>query len=464
LDKKIPAAGLCMMLCLFFMPAGAQPAQNDKDFFLAKLVTNYPGYKQKMEGNRFALFVKKLEDEHLQDTFKLLSRIARYFNDTHLSVIDPYYVKRLDSSQCILADEDNRAYFSNHSGKKSRYEGYWVNDYRNCVMAVRQVSSKPLVLKGYVVESRRKVLPKGSINCELERDSTGGFFTVFADPFWGGRFCLRSFFVNDSTLITGGYSKWKKIKQYDHPLLDSMPPFNIRATGRRIDDDNFLVTIPENNSINTKLVDSIVKANDAVIRSSKNLIVDIRNNIGGSVRTYAPLLRYIYTGPIIKASAYIYQNPEMIEQEKASLETRRKNGDSVRAKKLEKELKELVETKDGFILSRGDTLRFDSILLRPKNVALLTNYGCMSAAELMILDFKQSKKVRTFGQRTAGAVDYLDFYPVETPSKRYTIYIPGSKRVIPPGGKPYDGTGIAPDVVIAENTPDWIDFINKFYE
>jgi hypothetical protein len=464
MDKKIPVATLCTILCLFFMSAGAQPAQNDRDFFLAKLVTNYPGYKEKINATRFALFIKKLEDEHLQDTFKLLSRIARYFNDIHLSVIDPFYVKHLDSSQCVAAYDDNRAYFKDHNRNKNRYEGYWINDYRNCVMAIRQVSSKPLVLRGYVVESRRKILPKGSINCEFEQERTGGFFTAFADPLWGGRFCLHSYFLNDSILITGGYSKWKKIRQYDRPLLDSMRPFSLKATGKRIDDDNFLVTIPENNSINTKLVDSIVKANDTVIRSSKNLIIDIRNNVGGSVRTYASLFPYIYTGPIIKASTYIYRNPETIEQEKASLERRRKNGDSVRTKKLEKELKDLLETKDGFILSRGDTLRFDSVLPRPKNVALLINYGCMSAAELMILDFKQSKKVRTFGQRTTGAVDYLDFYPVETPSKRYTIYIPGSKRVIPHGGKPYDGRGIEPDTFITEDTVDWIDFVNKFYE
>src|SRR5688572_1437083 len=145
MDKKIPVATLCTILCLFFMSAGAQPAQNDRDFFLAKLATNYPGYKEKMNGDRFALFVKKLEDEHLQDTFKLLSRIARYFNDIHLSVIDPFYVKHLDSSQCVAAYDDNRAYFKDHNRNKNRYEGYWINDYRNCVMAIRQVSSNPLV-------------------------------------------------------------------------------------------------------------------------------------------------------------------------------------------------------------------------------------------------------------------------------------------------------------------------------
>jgi C-terminal processing protease CtpA/Prc len=82
---------------------------------------------------------------------------------------------------------------------------------------------------------------------------------------------------------------------------------------------------------------------------------------------------------------------------------------------------------------------------------------------MMIMDFRQSKKVTVFGQRTAGAIDYLDFYPVDMPSKKYTIYIPGSKRVIPPGGKKYDGVGLDPDIPISDTVPDWIDFIKLFY-
>lgn len=463
-NRKILSIGLYVILFSFSSTVKAQAVQNDKVFFLEKLIANYPGYKEKIQGRKFALFLKKLENEHLQDTFKLLSKISLYFNDNHLLVFDTYYLKNLDSAQCRRNNEANIAYFNKVEKLKDNFEGYWVNDYRNCVMAIRKISQKPLVLRGYVIECRRNVLPKGSVNCEFERDEMGNFITDFVDPLWGGRFYLRSKFLNDSMLVTGGYGKWKKIKNYRYPLLDSIPAFTLKASCRKIDKNNFLISIPENSISNIKLVDSIVKANDTIIRNTQTLIIDIRNNVGGSTRTYTPLMPYIYTNPIIKASGYIYRTPEMIKEEKNSLENRRKMGDSTSVKKLEKELADLLASPTGVILSQGDTIKFNSVLSTPKQVALIVNYGCMSAAELMILDFKQSKKVKVFGERTEGAVDYLDFYSIETPSKRFSIYMPGTKRVIPPGGKKYDGIGIEPDIPIKENTPDWIDFVKKFYE
>lgn len=460
---KALAYGCGVVLLLYAFEGRSQTIQNDKDFFLEKLKTNYPGYAEKINGKQFARFLQTLESENIRDTFRLLSLIALYFKDSHLLVLDPYYVKHLDSGQNRQHATDNEVYFNTKSIQKKKYEGYWTNDYRNCVMVIRQVSSKPYILKGYVVESRKNVLPQGAVVCGLEQEKGGGFITDFADPLWGGRFYVRSRFVNDSVLITGGYGKWEKLPAYKAPLLAGLPAFSTRASGKSLDKDNFLLTIPENSSINTRIVDSIVKSNDEILRTTKNLVIDIRNNIGGSTRTYAPLLPYIYTGPIVKLSGYTYQNKEMIEQQQASLENRRKSGDSARARKAARELKELIESKTGFILSPGDTVRYDSVMPFPRHVALLVNYGCMSAAEMMIMDFRQSKKVTVFGQRTAGAIDYLDFYPVDMPSKKYTIYIPGSKRVIPPGGKKYDGVGLDPDIPISDTVPDWIDFIKLFY-
>ncbi len=89
----------------------------------------------------------------------------------------------------------------------------------------------------------------------------------------------------------------------------------------------------------------------------------------------------------------------------------------------------------------------------------------MSAAELMIFNFKQSKKVTTFGERTYGAVDNSDFYTVPLTSSRYILYIPSSTTVIPYHEKErFDGIGIFPDVPITGDKTDWIEFVKKYYE
>jgi C-terminal processing protease CtpA/Prc len=72
--------------------------------------------------------------------------------------------------------------------------------------------------------------------------------------------------------------------------------------------------------------------------------------------------------------------------------------------------------------------------------------------------------VKTFGEHTAGAVDYLDYYPVALPSGKYLLYIPATRRVIPKGEQAIDGKGIRPDVPIGDNTSDWVEFTKNYNE
>jgi C-terminal processing protease CtpA/Prc len=63
-----------------------------------------------------------------------------------------------------------------------------------------------------------------------------------------------------------------------------------------------------------------------------------------------------------------------------------------------------------------------------------------------------------------GAIDYLDYYPMELPSGKYKLYMPTSKRVIPPGEQPIDGKGIYPDIQIADSELDWANYVHQYYK
>jgi C-terminal processing protease CtpA/Prc len=82
----------------------------------------------------------------------------------------------------------------------------------------------------------------------------------------------------------------------------------------------------------------------------------------------------------------------------------------------------------------------------------------------MLLDLRQSNKVTIFGEHTMGAVDYLDFYPLEAPSGKYRLYIPTTKRTLTKAELPIDGKGIYPDVPIADSVKDWIGFVQTYYD
>jgi hypothetical protein len=101
-----------------------------------------------------------------------------------------------------------------------------------------------------------------------------------------------------------------------------------------------------------------------------------------------------------------------------------------------------------------------------QKVAILTDKGCMSAAESFILHSKNvSSKVITFGSPTGGVIDYTSVNTVKLNSSgMQTIYFgyPTSSwhKQIPANG--YNRTGIIPDVPVKDSEKDKISFIVNY--
>ncbi|MEM7110542.1 MAG: S41 family peptidase, partial [Bacteroidota bacterium] len=110
--------------------------------------------------------------------------------------------------------------------------------------------------------------------------------------------------------------------------------------------------------------------------------------------------------------------------------------------------------------------RFKPANTKIRNVAILTDQGCMSAAESFILHSKRaSTKVLTFGDRTAGVIDYTSVNTLPLHSGKQNIYFgyPTSTlhKEIPDKG--YNRTGIIPDVPIPAKVKDKISYILDYY-
>jgi C-terminal processing protease CtpA/Prc len=206
-----------------------------------------------------------------------------------------------------------------------------------------------------------------------------------------------------------------------------------------------------------------VNANTELLKSIPNLIIDLRNNLGGSISTYRPLLPYIQSGNIIRNDSYLYCTDDVIANTKKRIEKRREMKDSIGVINLEKKFNKILANKNSVLFQPADTIKFTTTYEFPKNVSLLVNYGCMSATEVMILDLMQSKKVRIFGEPTQGAVDHLDSYYFDTPSGKYSIFMPTVIRIPKKGQHSLDKTGIIPDVLLNDKI-DWIQYVKKYYK
>ena len=188
----------------------------------------------------------------------------------------------------------------------------------------------------------------------------------------------------------GPYAQWRKVKKPGRSLLPELDVLPVTTTGRWLDSNNYVITIPTSTLENGKLVDSIIKANPAITSRLQNLIVDIRGNTGGRVAAFAPLLPLLYTNPIIKVSGSLYCTNDGIENLKSEFREYLEKGgsDTSDIASYKEWIKKEEDSLGKLIAFPPDTLVLDTVLPYPTRVAFLTNFGVQSAAEIILLDVK----------------------------------------------------------------------------
>jgi len=456
----------CFILILFFnfffIFCYSQKKQTDDlGFMLNKIKKVYVGYKDKVNEKEFEKIVAEIKKSNLKDTFNLLSKLTLYFNDRHLVLYQNDIQKKTDYLQCKKDSLYITQYLNDSTQKKDSYEGYWLGELNDYIIGIKKTSSKPLIYKGYVIESRGKFIG-GFCNIIMKKTAPKQFLTDYRGE---SRLYTKALFKSPKIMIIGAYGKWKKLDSYQAGMLANTNELSFDPSFKIIDKNTVLLTMPDFGGIYVKRIDSIIKSNDSILSNTQTLILDIRNNMGGTIRNYFPIFPYIYTQPIVHCDSYRLCSDYVIDDLRKNIKNAYAKGDTGRAMKYEKSLNEMLPYKGKLLFYAGDTLSNNlSIKKFPKNVAIITNNACLSSAELMILNFKQSSKVKLFGEATGGAVDYLDLKVIDLPSMQYTLYVPTTKRALTLTAGKYDNVGIKPDIEISDDVSDWIEFVKKYYE
>ena len=234
---------------------------------------------------------------------------------------------------------------------------------------------------------------------------------------------------------------------------------------KKLDTVTTLIRIPSFDNIFITTVDSIVKSNHDVLSSSKNLIIDIRGNGGGADRCYDALTPYLYTNPIrimwvdflstpLNNSRYdwIIKLDGLSENDKQRYKTMQS--------KLNASTGKFVNLNESNQTCITDTL--PEVYQNPQQVAILIDGANASTAEQFILMAKQSKKVKLFGQKTAGALDFSNLNDAISPSKNFKFSYATSRSYRIPGME-IDDYGIQPDYFLDETIPPykWIEFASE---
>lgn len=229
----------------------------------------------------------------------------------------------------------------------------------------------------------------------------------------------------------------------------------------QFDDTTLYFRIPSFDHSQKKAIDSVILANHSKIIQTKNLVIDVRNNGGGSDVSYREIIPYLYTNPIRIVSLEMYSTTlnndrmkKFMNDPEWSQEDKKWAAESY--EKLNKRLGEFVNLEEETVGEK----KLDTVYEYPKNVGIIINEGNASTTEQFLLAAKQSKKVKLFGTTTSGILDISNMNFVPSPCNQFQLGYCLSKSLRIPD-MAIDDKGLQPDYYIDKAIPKykWVDYV-----
>jgi hypothetical protein len=211
------------------------------------------------------------------------------------------------------------------------------------------------------------------------------------------------------------------------------------------------------------LIDSVIAKNRDIILSTENLIIDVRNNPGGSDVSYEQIIPFLYTNPIRTVGVAFLStklnNQRMLDLsnnmdfDEGSRKTFRKYYDT-----LNRSIGQFVNLSE----EKVDIEKMDKILPYPKNIGIIIHEQNGSTTEQFLLLAKQSKKVKLFGKTTHGMLDISNVNIINSPCNDFELYYGLSKSFRIPDFA-VDDIGLQPDYFLDSTIPeyDWVDQVSR---
>ena len=352
------------------------------------------------------------------------------------------------------------------SQRDETLEGIW--QFSSYTVALKKEGN---VHKAYIVESTNPSWKAGQVKFIVNdpEDNNTAKVTFFMGDHSARQIDTMTLLGNNEVVLGNSFI----VMSREEPRQESSPEITryVRLLStkaplfEKVSENTVLVRIPAFDHAFKKDIDAVIAKHLDTILKTENLIIDIRGNGGGSDVSYASLLPILYTNPIrtvgmeylsteLNNSRMLgfLQNPHFSEEEKQWA----KDGYDI----LNQHIGSYINIDEDVTVET-----FDKIEPLPKSIGVLVDSSNGSTAEQFLLAAKQSKKVKLFGQTTAGVLDISNMYQTDSPSGTFTLYYSLTKSLRIPH-MAIDGVGIQPDYYIDGELPlyQWTSYTQKILE
>lgn len=455
------------------------------DFTIQKIEANYSGFRDKVTAANQAAYHAFTDSfktiaatpayQRADSCFDLLTRWLGFMKDGH-TYISPSFGANVPED--VSADSVRKAYAGwprvNHTAasfakyltaNKKRLkplEGVWQMEGGSYTVGIIYQGGK---YSAFVLKADSVYWMPGQVKFEV----------VQQGDVYAGTFYLRNHVaepavydlsgVKDGYIQTGNRGQWYKLDEKGNRLLKNhYPGFGI-VNFKRLSATTNLFTIKSFNGNYRALIDSLVTANDSLLRHTANLIIDLRGNGGGSDYSHYPLHKYLFTHPYTLYGMEVYTTKDNIDKFRALAVN-----PTIKKEEQESYRKwvALMEQHPNQYYSRGpssymsDTLE---VLPYPQKVAVIIDNACASATEQFLIEpVLNSKKAIIYGQPSAGIKDYGNLHWLTIPGTAFELNYPTTRSKRVDLGLGLDNVGVQPHVRLDSTTKDWVKYVQQELE
>ncbi|MDX8566354.1 S41 family peptidase [Elizabethkingia sp. HX XZB] len=475
---KIQIVLLFLLLSVFgYVSAQTQCNCNDAlQKIILKIESEYPGFDIKTKDKLLYNSVKEsttklaLENKNPSECLDILKAYTGFFKDRHIWVLPNEYLsqqntisKNTETKTSKPANIDLKRFKKDIVTKPNQFEGIWKDD--NYEIGVKKVNQNEYI--GFIIKADPKYWKPNEIKFRLFADGTYEYYTQDRSVQKG------KYKIYDSSILFFDDLKFSFTKQLPAATLnqeevkDKINEINGFYV-RKLTPRTTIIRLPNFSEVFLETIETMLEKNKKLIENSEFLIIDIRDNSGGTDNAYSSILPYISTNPIRSVGAEYLSSESFIRNSQKYLQGLEK--DSIKNKdridNLRKRIVLLKENLGKYVNFSDKKVNIENINYAPKSpsqIIVLANNRTASAAENFLLRAKQSKKVKIMGIPSSGVLDYANAMFFEYGCDNYKLLMPTYRSFRLPD-YPIDNIGVQPDIYLDTSVSDWVKYAVDYLE
>lgn len=309
---------------------------------------------------------------------------------------------------------------------------------------------------GIILSSKTKLWSPGQVKIELKQVSDSLFDAYIF--FRNHSLNFEQVSYKKGQLQLNGWNKaGADVKTKSAPIDNDVVKFTV------LDSSTALLSIRSFHAGLIGKLDSAYKKIIPEIKKYPNLIIDVRNNSGGSDNAFSALIPFIYTGPYEGDVMEYFSTPDNIkayqDYDNNLVKTNAANKPVFTAA--------IVTMKKGepysFVpFGNGKPVKVTSNRHEgyPDKVVILYNRNCASSCESLLFAAMKSSKTMLVGENSGGFTGYGNVMTLTTPCGNQLFWT----TTVYKNQWEYEFVGIPPLYRIPETETDWVEYTRKLLE